>query len=198
MTRHFFIIERHKRFQNGSVLITGLIFLMILTMIALSSLSGGTMEEKLAANDRDRQVALQAAEAILREAETSLFSAPPFDPFDPDKFTDACQPADGEKLGGLCTELPLATAPRWRTVSWASRKNTRTFASKGGKLRDKFGELTAQPQYIVEIVSAPYKPNAAVARCEPGIAHITARGEGRNQSIVILQSTYRFLPKECL
>jgi len=52
--------------ENGSVLITGIVFLMILTMFVLSSLSAGTIEEKLAANERDRQIAFQAAEAILR------------------------------------------------------------------------------------------------------------------------------------
>ena len=186
-----------SKFQQGSVLITGLIFLMIMTMIALSALSSGTVEEKLAANDRDRQVALQAAEAILREAETTLFAAPPFDPFDPEKFTDACQPAEGEKIGGFCTPLPPGVTPRWQTLNWTSGKHARTFANPTGKLKDKFGELSAQPQYIVEIVTAPHRPNAAVAKCEPGVAHITARGEGRNQSVVILQSTYRFLPATC-
>ncbi len=186
-----------SRFQKGSVLITGLIFLTILTMIALSALSSGTVEEKLAANDRDRQVALQAAEAMLREAETTLFNTPPFDPFDPDKFTDACQPADGEKTGGLCAPLPAGATPRWQALNWTSDKLSRTFASPTDKLKDKFGELTAQPRYIVEIVTAPYKPNAAVAKCEPGVVQFTARGEGRNQSVVILQSTYRFLPATC-
>lgn len=196
---HFTVRADYARqCEKGSVLITGLIFLMILTMIALSSLSGGTVEEKLAANDRDRQIALQAADAILREAETTLFNTSPFDPFDPEKFTDSCRPSDNEKLGGLCSVSPPGSKPRWQNVNWSSGKQTRTFSSPSGMISDKFGALTIQPQYIVEIVSTPYKPNAAVAKCEPGIVHITARGEGRNQSVVILQSTYRFLPKQCL
>lgn len=195
MTRAF--PTHPRRPQTGSVLITGLIFLMILTMIALSALSSGTVEEKLAANDRDRQIALQATEAMLREAETTVFTTPPFDPFDPDQFTDACQPADGEKIGGLCAPLPMNTAPRWQTVDWTSHKHTRSFASPGSQLKDKFGALTVQPRYIVEILTAPYKPNAAVAKCEAGVVQITARGEGRNQSVVILQSTTRFLPASC-
>ena len=192
---HVYPRQCHR--EQGSALITGIVLLMILTLLALSSLSSGMVEEKLAANERDRQVAFQAAEAMLREAESSLFDFAPFDPFDPNRFTDTCLPTEGEKTGGLCTAPLPGKPPRWQTLDWTSNRHARTFANPASHLHDQLGALPAQPRYIVEIVSAPYQAHAAVP-CEPGVAHITARGEGRHHAIVLLQSSYRFLPKECL
>lgn len=65
----------HK--ESGAVLITGLIFMVVLTIIVISALRSATLEERMAANARNRQLALQAAEAVLRDAETALFAAAP-------------------------------------------------------------------------------------------------------------------------
>ena len=186
-----------KRTEGGSVLITSLVFLMILTMLVLSSLANGTIDEKLSGNLRDKQIAFQAAEAVLREAESTLFSLAPFDPYDPDMFTDDCEPSEAGRPGGLCRARELGKTPRWQTLDWNRSAQSRTFARKADRLSDQFGELPVQPRYIVEMVTEPYQPNPAAA-CEPGIVQITARGEGRNHSVVLLQSTYRFLPKQCL
>jgi Tfp pilus assembly protein PilX len=72
MANHFSKHNSHK--ESGAVLYTGLIFLLVLSLIVLSMLRSGTLEERMAANARNRQVALQAAEAVLRDAETRLFS----------------------------------------------------------------------------------------------------------------------------
>ena len=77
--------------QSGVVLITGLIFMVILTMIVLAVLRSGSLEERMAANARNRQLAMQAAEAVLRDAEETLFTDPmpaPFDPYTPGSFSD--------------------------------------------------------------------------------------------------------------
>ncbi len=55
--------------QQGAVLIVSLIMLLVVTLIAVSSMQGTVMEEKMAGNSRDRNLAFQTAESSLREAE---------------------------------------------------------------------------------------------------------------------------------
>lgn len=58
--------------QNGFVLFITLVFLVILTILGLSSMQGATLEERLSGNLRDRNIAMQAAELALRDAERDL------------------------------------------------------------------------------------------------------------------------------
>jgi type IV pilus assembly protein PilX len=53
-------------------LIVALIFLLLMTLIGTSAMQGSTMQERMASNWRDWNVAFQAAEAGLREAEEFL------------------------------------------------------------------------------------------------------------------------------
>ena len=54
--------------QNGAALITALVFLVILTMLALGSMSTSTLEEKMAANSQEINRAFQTAESGLELA----------------------------------------------------------------------------------------------------------------------------------
>lgn len=170
--------QRDTRRQAGAILITSLIFLMVVTMIVLTVLRNGTLEERMARNVRDRQVALQAAEAVLRDAESTLFAGPPFDPYDPSKFTSAC-------TDGLC--FKPAAGVTWRTVDWDSTTLTRTFAAATSQI----ASLATQPRYIVEIIVPPTK-GSSVGQCENGLAKITARGVGNGNAATFVQSTVRF------
>ena len=58
--------------QRGSALVFSLVILLVMTMIGITALGTSTLEEKMAANDRNQRVAFQAAEAALREGETQL------------------------------------------------------------------------------------------------------------------------------
>lgn len=164
--------------QRGAILVTALIFLVVLTMFVLAMVRSGTLEERMARNARDQQVALQSAEAVLRDAEATLFSGPPFDPYDPARFSATCE-------GGLCREPDAAS--NWREIDWSSETLTRTFASAANQI----GTLDEQPRYIVEIVSPPYRTSSA-GQCEHGLARITARGQGNGGAAAFVQSTVRF------
>lgn len=61
---------QHK--QKGAVLIVSLLLLLVTTMLGITSMSTTVMEEKMAGNSRQKQLAFQAAEAGLRQAETWL------------------------------------------------------------------------------------------------------------------------------
>ena len=58
--------------QQGTVLLVALIMLLVMTLLGLNSMRGTTLEERMAGNWRDQIIALQAAEAALREAEAAI------------------------------------------------------------------------------------------------------------------------------
>lgn len=73
MTRKSFRLPRSgrpsPRHSDGMILATLLIFLAILTLLAVTSLQSTILQEKLSSNVRDRSVAFQAAEAAIRAGE---------------------------------------------------------------------------------------------------------------------------------
>lgn len=64
------IVPRHKalRAQNGAVLLTSLILLLVMTMLAVTTMRTTSMEQKMAANAAFTNRAFQAAESALAEA----------------------------------------------------------------------------------------------------------------------------------
>lgn len=64
-------LNQYNKFkhQRGSILIVSLMILVVLTMIGVSSMSTSSLQERMAGNFRDRQIAFQAAETALAYAE---------------------------------------------------------------------------------------------------------------------------------
>lgn len=58
--------------QGGAVLAVSLIMLLLLTLIGITAMNTNSLEEKMAGNMRDRNLALQAAEAAVRAGEATL------------------------------------------------------------------------------------------------------------------------------
>ncbi len=55
-----------RREQEGAVLIVALIMLLLVSVVSIASIRTATMDERMAGNARDREKALQAAEAAVR------------------------------------------------------------------------------------------------------------------------------------
>jgi type IV pilus assembly protein PilX len=58
--------------EGGAALIVTLIVLVIVTLLALASLRGTLLQERMSGNLYDRELAFQAAETALREAEARI------------------------------------------------------------------------------------------------------------------------------
>jgi type IV pilus assembly protein PilX len=58
--------------QTGSALIVALIFLLLMTVIGTSAMQSSTIQERMAGNWRDWNLAFQSAEAALRDGERYL------------------------------------------------------------------------------------------------------------------------------
>ncbi len=83
MNKNFFL----KQKQLGVTFVTGLIFLVVLTLLGITAMKTATIEERMSGNLRDRNLALQAAEMTLRYVEQHIR--------DDDPATNAPNPIDG-------------------------------------------------------------------------------------------------------
>lgn len=62
----------HVKSQRGFVLATAMIFLVVMTLMAVTSIKRATIEEKVSANLREQNLAFQSAEAGLRYCQREL------------------------------------------------------------------------------------------------------------------------------
>lgn len=58
--------------QRGVTLIVALIFMAMLALLGATAAQNSVLEERMASNTRDRDLAFQAAEAALRDAELNI------------------------------------------------------------------------------------------------------------------------------
>lgn len=163
-----------QRRQAGVALITGLIFLVMLTLIALAAMQSTTLEERMAGNARSRDLAFQGAEAAVRAAEVVLSGAslPPF---------------NGSKAGYYAQLANGASTDYWKTYDWDGKSVAYVGALTGVK----------EARFVVEALPANMASggdDSLVAKPLSGgeIFRITARGIGTDgTSTVILQTTFR-------
>jgi type IV pilus assembly protein PilX len=75
-------LRRSSAAQTGSALIVALIFLLLMTLLGTSAMQSSTMQERMASNWRDWNLAFQSAEAGLREGEQFLLDTVALPEFD--------------------------------------------------------------------------------------------------------------------
>ena len=179
-----------KNRQSGVALVTGLIFMVVMTIIVIAALRSATLEERMAANARNRQVALQAAEAAVRDAEVEILAGgAPFDPFTKGDFGADCKATVATK--GLCRKPASGDAPRWQNEAIWGDDTSRVAATAIDP-----DLVSAAPRYIVEIVNTPVRM-AGMSTCPTVLYRITARGQGQDNSTVFVQTMVRHLPVGC-
>ncbi|SFP82078.1 type IV pilus assembly protein PilX [Nitrosomonas cryotolerans] len=100
--------------QSGIVFVTGLIFLLILTLLGVSAVKTASIEERMSGNLRDRHLALQAAEMGLRYAEQYIRNNNPAVP----PLIVGVTGFDATCTNGLCyygEGVDAPTVPVWTT-----------------------------------------------------------------------------------
>ena len=160
-----------SREQRGSALIVAMVMLLVMTLLGVTAVRNTTLQERMAGNLRDSNLAFQAAERALREGETFLRGAtlPP--------FTGA--------NGLLLMQDEAGLGSFWSAYDWPG--NGRTAA---GVL-----EVASAPLYVIEELP-PVPVEGGSERFGPlpdiGFYRVTAQGIGGTADAVsILQTTYR-------
>lgn len=190
------------RHQQGASLIVLLLMLTSVLMLGMSAAYIALHGEKAVRNDRDRQVALQAAEAALADAEQDLEHSSRSHIFAHDKtdgFVAGCNTGQVDLYLGLCRRAEPALVPVWQVVDFLSAEDNVSvpYGHFTGRLfQNGKGMLTAKsPRYVIELMSLDLssKNDEASATSEPDYFYrITAIGFGmRDSTRVVLQSYYR-------
>lgn len=220
MSSHYrlFHTRHHVSAQHGAVLLMALIFLLLLTMLALSAAGRSLLQERMVGGLRNAQLAEMGAEAAVRGAEWKLWSLPArglrLDC--PSDLLSSCYSFD--------PAMPNSAANRFRT-SGAWPANTDLSASTeyrgdGGNAIDyttmrgsmlmgesqKIARLAKNPRYIIERLGQETPPGAG-SQIEGGVTsaygssstpstslwiwRVTARSTGGNADTMrIVESTY--------
>lgn len=134
------------------VLFMSLILLLVLTLLGISLARQQTVEERLAQNDYNHQLAMQTAQAALNAAFDDVGG-----PLAGASYTDATP-----GLATLMQELPGPTLDR--AAEWdAPGTNTKVYTNNGAALAS--APAAAQPQFVVEDL-----PQQSIKGCEAGNA----------------------------
>lgn len=185
--------------QQGAVLIVALIFLVILTMLGVTAMTGTTMELRMAGNAYDTGVALQAAETAMRDARRDInglvlnagIARNP--PMHPSQFGNGTGTNNGScNATGLCRPLNYsattnAIMPTAPVVSMSAAPSVAYSTYTGAQT---IQGVAQQPRYIIEIFCLPqHGQSIGIAPCK--FYRITARGYGGNpNSQVTLQELF--------
>ena len=115
--------------QRGVSLVIVLVFLVTIMLLGLSAAMIGTQSEKMARNSREYNLAMQAAEAALRDAEREIASGTRNALIDSRWPFPSCTVAPAAALRGLCaTPIPTGgfptPAPVWDTPRPVGRRGS--------------------------------------------------------------------------
>lgn len=167
--------------QRGVILVVCLVLLVVLTLIATGGMQSTIVEERMAGNLQDYDLAFQAAESALEEAESWLDA----------QVLLPSTSADGS------THVWLLDAPDPDTDSspWWDERDATWWGSKGHSLSG-LAEVSTQPDYVIEEYFSGFQGqslNIGTGGFSSSrvIHRITGRGVGANANTeVLLQSTF--------
>lgn len=175
--------------QHGAVLITGLIFMVVLTLLAVASMRNTGLEEKMAANAQNQNMAFQAAEAALREGLSQVYSGTITST---SGFTPGCTTVAPK---GLCMPSTTGT-PIWEQKPWGTALPAITVAPFSGT---PLQNVANPPQYIIELLpSVPCTGCSIVTGRAPEAGkstafRVTARGWGQTlEAQATVQATFLY------
>lgn len=154
-------------------MVMALVFLLILTGLGAWAAVNNSLQERMAGNTRNRDLAFQAAEAALKEAEATL-------------PTWRALPFDGSVSGLLPYDATAANdLSHWRNdTQWTSYRSASLSLT----------QVATAPRYVVQKMANTENP------LNPGTFdvenyRITARAVGGNAStLVIVQSIVSYTP----
>lgn len=172
----------HMQHQKGSALIVSLSILLVLTVLGVSAMRNISLEEKMAGNARDAQVAFEAAEAGLRDAE--------------DYLEGIANLADFSNTGGIGGYyLARGNNDEAWTVpgNWATAHPVDVADYSGNN------EISSPPVYIIQVINSTLgqgeNPNIGFGYKGPPVKNInvfqiTARGFGVSPNSRVMLQTY--------
>lgn len=203
MHRHSIAPSRQR--QNGAALIVGLIFLVVLTMIGVTSARMSSLEERMSGNLRDRSLAMQAAELALRDAERDILwlgvvggkratQISGLSYFWPNCNMDGAANTDDD---GLCDRKGATPTYGTSTLSWAALNVNGTVypaiaLDMTAAPSVEHGTFTGAPAIALVSAQPRYLIEGFTTTSNVTSYRITVRAQGANANTVVwLQEIFR-------
>ena len=202
-----------RRRQHGVSLIIVMLLLVIVSILGAGAAQIALLGERSTRNDRDAQVAWQAAEAALTDAvvdlrgsvspnRADLFGVNAAAEVNVNSFVTGCSTAD--RTQGLCATQSDGTAkPIWLTVDFMNFTASSPTVPIGKFTNRQFKTGTPEsditgvqpsrpPRYMVELVRDTGASRDAAESNPPWAFRVTAMGFGPREDIqAVLQMVYR-------
>jgi type IV pilus assembly protein PilX len=189
--------------QRGMALLATLGILLAMMILGVSAMRAAFNGEKSARAERDRYVALQAAEAALLDAERDIEGAAGpgaartalFAPGAAASFEDGCGAGAGNPALGLCAHALPPAPPAWQRVRLADPEPPDVRFVEFGRFTAAVmpvgrAMLPARlPRYVIE--QLPYvRAGEDAGRVQALFFRITAIGFGASSAHCVVLQTY--------
>jgi type IV pilus assembly protein PilX len=143
-------LARMPATQSGVVLIVALIMLLVMTIAGVTTMSGSTLQERMASNQRQRTVAINNADQGLRQAEAVLNGL-----HGANSFAEPALQAAFLGAAGMYAEVSIGSGvinslgfPRLNDAQWLLAAN----AANSAPVNDAGGNTIAR--YIIQYMGA--------------------------------------------
>lgn len=207
--------------ERGLSLIVVMMILIVVSVLGVGGIQIAMMAERGTRNDRDMQIAWQAAEAALIDAEYDIEGQPASATnkrnviFERggvklDQFISGCNNSDSNKNNGLCKpELNSDGKPAWLAVDFSADKDSDVdaktvefgkYTGRGFPSGPKGIQSAKKPRYVIEALLDSHgansfrttDPNGPEGNGSSYVYRITAMGFGPNKETQsVLQVIYR-------
>jgi type IV pilus assembly protein PilX len=164
--------------QNGATLVVAMLLLLVLTVLGLTTMNMSRLEERMAGNSRDLNLAFQGAEAGLRDAEERIKT------WNSSPTTCSAAPCGLWQISTLPVDLRDQTLAWWTT-------NAAEYGVAGSK---EITEVTRDPMVVIEelaFVGDTVSINPSGPPPGRQFYRITANSAGASDTAeVVLESTF--------
>lgn len=183
---------RHPpRRQQGAILVVSLVLLLVMTVLALSASQMTRMNERMAANSRDRDLALQSAEAGLRNGERLIQGFTGSPPIPCTTTSARCQVYANNALPA---DIGFQDSTWWNATGWRYDTSSTTWSTTAGSAIMGAGMARSDPRLMVEeIEEVPDTLTIPPSGPPPSRFYyrMTAAAEGgTSTSQVVIRSTF--------
>lgn len=158
--------------QKGVALVVALILLVVITLVGFAAVRGTIMQQKMASNLYDRQIAFQSAEAAMRAATLRIAG-------NPGDIARNCQAG-----GVVCQANPFSDPNLDASKIVAVGKGTADGQFTASVIS------TGQPQYVIENMGNWYDPNTSTGYNQSANAH-NYGAQGVSTTVVYYRVTAR-------
>lgn len=171
--------------QSGAIMVVSLILLLIMTLLALGASQTTRLQERMAGNSRDADIALQSAEAGLRDGERFVNS-------------QVTAPSQCATLSSTCKVFQLGILPSQlgiQSKSWWDTNGT-DYRGAGNQIAKTGSETmpAEDPKFVIEQLEEIADSLAASSSGPPPARlfyRVTSESFGASSTAqAVLQTTY--------